>query len=103
MKIIQAPRASAILYRLLGGRERKLPWLLPANICPVVPLTFMKAGVPVEFVDISKTTLHMDLYQAEARMRRGQFAGLLYSHTYGAQSAPGSFFSFARSLQPEML
>ena len=103
MKIIQAPRASAILYGLLASREQKHPWLLPANICPVVPEPFMKARVPFEFVDISKTTLHMDLDQAEARMRRGQFGGLLYAHTYGEPSTPDSFFSLARSLHPEML
>jgi hypothetical protein len=103
MKIILAPRASAILYWLLASRERKHAWLLPANICPVVPLTFMKAGVPFEFVDISKTTLHMDLNQAEARMRRRQIGGMLYSHTYGAPSTPDSFFGLARSLHPELL
>lgn len=103
MKIIQAPRASEILYWLLNGRERKHLWLLPANICQVVPLTFIKAGVPFEFVDISKATLHMDLDQAEERIMRGPFAGLLYAHTYGAPSTPDSFFSRARSLHPEML
>jgi dTDP-4-amino-4,6-dideoxygalactose transaminase len=103
MKVIQAPRASAILYWLLASLERKDPWLLPANICPVVPLTFTKARVPFEFADISKTTLHMDLDQAEARMSSRPFAGLLYAHTYGAPSTPDSFFSYARSLHPGML
>jgi len=103
MKTIQAPRASAILYWLLAGRKQEHPWLLPANICPIVPLTFMKARIPFEFVDISATTLHMDLDQAEARMRKRQFAGLLWAHTYGAPFTPGSFFSLARSLHPEML
>jgi dTDP-4-amino-4,6-dideoxygalactose transaminase len=103
MKIIQASRASVILHRLLAGREQKHPWLLPANICPIVTETFMKAGVAFEFVDISKATLHMDLNQAEARLRRGQFAGLLYAHTYGEPSTPETFFTLARSLHPEML
>jgi hypothetical protein len=54
MKLIQAPRASAILYNLLVGRADSRPWLLPANICPIVPITFLKAQVPFEFVDISQ-------------------------------------------------
>src|SRR5207249_9241033 len=103
MKIIHAARASAILYQLLAGRKRRHPWLLPANICPVVPETFVKAGVPFEFVDISNTTLHMDLDQAAARMMSRPIAGLVYAHTYGEPSTPNSFFRLARSLHPEIL
>jgi hypothetical protein len=67
MNIVQAPRASAILYNLLKSQDNTDPWLLPANICPIVPLTFFKAGVPFELVDISAENLHMDLEQAEGR------------------------------------
>ena len=67
MQIVQAPRASAILYNLLKSRENSEPWLLPANICPIVPITFFKAGVPIEFVDISVENLHMDLELAEGQ------------------------------------
>lgn len=103
MKTIQAPRASAILYNLLVSQTHHKPWLLPANICPIVPITFMKARVPFEFVDISPESLHMDLGQAEARMKKREFGGLLYAHTYGEESTPDDFFSQAKSLRPEML
>ena len=72
MQIIQAPRASAILYNFLKGQANTNPWLLPANICPIVPITFFKAGIPIEFVDISAETLHMDLEQAEEQLERGE-------------------------------
>lgn len=103
MKLIQAPRASAILYNLLMGRADSRPWLLPANICPVVPITFLKAQVPFEFVDISPATLHMDLNQAEERVKRGKFGGLLYAHTYGELSTPLDFFSAMKSPTPDLL
>lgn len=103
MKTIQASRASAILYNLLVSQKQQKPWLLPANICPIVPITFMKARVPFEFVDISPESLHMDLEQAEARMKKREFGGLLYAHTYGEESTPDDFFSQAKSLRPEML
>ena len=103
MRLFQAPRASAILYHVLTGRERRDPWLLPANICPVVPLTFLKAGVPFEFVDISPETLHMDLDQAESRIRQRSFGGLLYAHTYGEASTPLDFFQGIKSLNPGLL
>ncbi len=103
MRIIQAPRASAILYQLLVSQKQKQLWLLPANICPIVPITFLKARVPFELVDISATTLHMDLEQAEALIRKREVGGLLYVHTYGEPSTPDDFFGVVRSLNPEML
>lgn len=103
MKTIQALRASAILYNLLVSQKQQKPWLLPANICPIVPITFMKARVPFEFVDISPESLHMDLGQAEARITKREIGGLLYAHTYGEESTPDDFFARAKSLDPEMM
>lgn len=103
MKIVQAPRASSILYSLLVSQGEGLPWLLPANICPVVPLTFLKARVPFELVDISAETLHMDLDQVEGRIETRNFGGLLYAHTYGEASTPASFFSTLKDLNPGIL
>lgn len=103
MQIVQAPRASAILYHLLKSQGDTHPWLLPANICPVVPLTFFKAGIPFEFVDISAKTLHMDLEQAGRRLKRGPYGGVLYAHTYGEQSTPVDFFQQAKSHFPNLI
>jgi dTDP-4-amino-4,6-dideoxygalactose transaminase len=103
MRIVQAPRASAILYHVLISQKEKVPWLLPANICPIVPITFLKAQIPFEFVDISAETLHMDLQQAEDRINQQKFDGLLYSHTYGEPSTPTDFFDRIKSLHPGLL
>lgn len=103
MQIVQASRASAILYNLLINREDKRPWLLPANICPIVPITFLKAQTPFEFVDISALTLHMDLDQAERRIRAHTFGGLLYAHTYGESSTPNDFFVELKRLDQSIL
>lgn len=103
MKTVQAPRASAILYHLLASQPEKRAWLLPANICPIVPITFLKAGVPFAWVDISAESLHMDLDQAEALIKSRRFGGLLYAHTYGEASTPNDFFSSIKSIAPELL
>src|SRR5436190_20628723 len=92
MRIVQAPRACAILYRVLVSRREKRPWLLPANICPVVPLTFMKAGIAFELVDISSETLHMDLETVRRRIQQDKFGGLLYAPTYGDYASPNDAF-----------
>jgi len=103
MQLIQAPRASAILYNILTSRADSRPWLLPANICPIVPITFLKAQIPFQFVDISPTTLNMDLDQAADLIKLRKFGGLLYAHTYGEPSTPLDFFSTAKQLSPEFL
>ena len=101
--IIQAPRASAILYNLLISRKQAKPWLMPANICQIVPITFLKAQVPFEFVDISAATLHMDLDQAGMLIRSCRFGGLLYAHTYGDESTPDVFFKEVKSVDPGLI
>ena len=69
METVIAPRASTILYDLLVSMRDRRTFLLPANICSIVPLTFLKAGTPFEFVDISPETLHMDLEQVQTSLR----------------------------------
>ena len=103
MKLVQAPRASAILYHLLNSQREKRPWLLPANICPIVPITFLKAGVPFQLVDISEATLHIDQDQVESRVKTQNYGGLLYAHTYGEASRPNEFFSTIKDIAPELI
>jgi hypothetical protein len=103
MQIVQAARASVILYSLLMGHGSQHPWLLPANICPIVPITFLKARIPFRFVDISSQTLHMDLEQAEQLVRKGNYGGLLFAHTYGEGSTPNDFFESIKKLSPDLM
>lgn len=103
MKIVQAPRASAILYHLLASRNNEHPWLLPANICPIVPITFLKAGVPFELIDISPASLAMDLARLADLAAKRTFGGLLYAHPYGDPSTPEDFFAWLKDRHPEIL
>lgn len=102
MKLVQAPRASAILYNILVRRTDPRPWLLPANICPIVPITFLKAQVPFQFVDISPA-LQMDLDQAGELIATRKFGGLLYAHTYGEPFTPLDFFTSVKNIDPGFL
>lgn len=98
-----APRASTILFDLLASKPERVPFLLPANICPIVPLTFLKAGVAFEFVDISPVTLCLDLEQTAERLERGHYGGIVYAHTYGDPSTPREFFSEVKHLHEDVL
>ena len=105
MKTVLAARASAILYDLLLAHGGGGTFLLPANICPIVPLTFFKAKVPFEFVDISPNTFHMNLEEAQRRItaNKEHFGGLLYVHTYGDPSTPNETFRAIKKGNPELL
>ena len=102
MKYIYESRASTILYNLLITQADSRPWLLPANICSIVPITFLKAHIPFEFVDISTLTLHVDLEQVENRIKTRKFGGLLYAHTYGEASTPHDFFYSLKDIAPDL-
>ena len=105
MKTLLAARASSILYDVLLARRGVGSFLLPANICPIVPITFLKVGVPFEFVDISPATLHLDLDAARKRLasKDAKYGGLLYVHTYGDPTTPNAVLSAIKAEHPDLL
>ena len=48
--IIFEDRAATVLYKTLKSLKNKNKFLLPLNICPIVPDTFIKANINFEFV-----------------------------------------------------
>lgn len=102
MKYIYEPRASTIIYNMLIARADSYPWILPANVCPIVPIIFLKANIPFEFVDISASIFHMDLDQVEGRIKKRKFGGVLYVHTYGDSSTPSEFFNSLKNIDPDI-
>jgi hypothetical protein len=45
----------------------------------------------------------MDLDQAGELIKRREYGGLLYAHTYGDESTPVEFFEVAKSLDPDLI
>mgnify|MGYP006083051299 CR=1 FL=1 len=87
MKNIQiARRASAVLYDFLKSTSLpKQVYLLPANICPVVPAVFCKLNIAFKFVDISLSTYCID-WEACLKIAKEDTDNkynLLYVHSYG--------------------
>ena len=81
--IIHVERASALIYALAKAGPKGV-WLLPANVCPAVPLALMQAKCPFVFVDIDPKTLCMDVKQATQTIGQSfAVAGLIYVRTYG--------------------
>ncbi len=101
--IITANRASAILYRFIISVQ-KGTYILPANICPIVPLTFIKAEIPFEFVDIDRHTLCMDEVQVIQKLvsKEDCYSGIVFVRTYGYQYDTSKFFAKVKEIDPEI-
>lgn len=94
-------RASAVLYQFLVGNRFEDPFLLPANVCPIVPTVFLKAGVAFEFVDIGRDHA-MDRGFVLNRIRDRSMSGVLFVHSYGKLYDTGEFFSEIKSVNDQM-
>ena len=90
--IVYAPRASSILYNYLVEGKFKGYWLLPVNICPIVPITFLKAGVSFEFVDINMEDYCIDYASVIEHISNRSCQGLLFVYTYGINVDRNLFF-----------
>lgn len=103
--IVFESRACTVLFNAILSHPIEGPFLLPANICPIVPMVFMKAKRAFEFVDIAPSTLCIDhdalLYRWNATGTRP--AGVLYGRTYGAIFDTDGVFEQVKSLSPSAL
>lgn len=97
-----ANRASAVLCNFLNSIEITKPFLLPSNVCPVVPLSFLKAGVDFDFVDIDSThAMSKDI--CLSKLRTGEYAGLLFVHAYGKEFDNNDFYATVKSIDKNLL
>ena len=103
--ILFAKRASSILYNVLVGRRADRPFILPANVCPIVPLTFLKAGQAYEFVDIRQDSCCLDDQMVLEKIRKEPtgYSGILFARTYGIEMKPDRFFQEVKELNADLL
>lgn len=89
--LILENRATVILYNFLRSNIRSGKFLLPANVCPIVPTTFLKAGLSFDFIDIDDTHA-MDQDLALKAICLGGVKGVLFVHAYGHQYDTSKFY-----------
>lgn len=85
-QLLIARRASAVLYNfLVNNADETSVYLIPANICPIVPAVFLKSGVRIIFIDISPETYCIDWNKCEewANTHEEKVCHMLYAHSYG--------------------
>ena len=98
--IITSNRASAVLYQFLKSKSFDKPFLLPANACPVVPLSFLKAGVDFDFVDIDAThAMSKDIVLE--KLKSNKYSGMVFIHAYGKKFDNASFYKEMKEDHPD--
>jgi len=97
-------RAATILYNLVRRAKPGLV-LLPANICPEVPLAVATAGRKFRFVDIDPETLCMDAGAARTAVGEAgsEIAAVVYARTYGALFDAAPLFARLKETDPGLL
>ena len=106
MNSVLGPRASSILYNVLKSNKDRLEggyMVLPANVCPIVPVTFLKAEVAFKFIDIDPLSqcLDLDLLEQEV-VKQADCKGVLFVHSYGSRQNTENIFKTLRNLNPQL-
>jgi len=91
-------RASVVLYNFLKSNKNKFtkPFLLPANVCPIVPSIFLKADVDFEFVDIDNS-MAINKSISLSKIETGRYSGICFVHAYGKLFDNESFYTELKS------
>ncbi|MBK5258917.1 MAG: hypothetical protein JJE51_04935 [Thermoanaerobaculia bacterium] len=102
--LVSERRASVVLFKLLRSRADPRPYLLPANVCPVVPAAFALAQQPFVIVDIAEPWLEIDpdASMSRVRDRPNEYGGLVFVRPYGSERDPTSFFNGLKDEQPDL-
>lgn len=107
MKTVFEARASAVIFRLAAAVPRSRGvFLLPANICPVVPLALVAAERKFEFVDLDPETLCPSSGLLQERLGaagRRPVAAVIYARSYGAPLDAEPLFEALRRQAPDLL
>jgi hypothetical protein len=98
-------RASVILYNFLADLPKNYTFLIPANVCPIVPAVYLKAGVSFEFVDINLETLEMDSMVILAKLKKNpnKYSGIHFVGTYGVNNFHEKLFREIKKISSKLL
>lgn len=104
MTIYTANRACALIYRIIKN-NKKGTYLLPANICPTVPLTIGLTGCDFEFIDINEKSLCIDEETCLSKLisDKNKYVGIIFVRTYGYIYDTSSFFQKLHNYKPDLI
>jgi len=104
-KLVIGARASAILFDFLSSirEEIKKPFILPANVCPIVPVTFIKAKIPFIFSDITIKDMLIDKKNVLSKTLNEEISGVLFVRSYGQMNNEAGFFCSLRKINHKLI
>jgi len=97
-------RASKILFNFLKSNTFQGKFIIPANTCPIVPLTFQSAAVPFSFIDISTTDYCLDTNKFFELIPKMKICGLVWIRSYGLMASnTEEFFLKIKTFRPDIV
>jgi len=100
--ILFEDRAASVLYNVLNSISNK-KFLLPLNVCPIVPDTFIRANKEFEFCDINLETLCMDENLILEKITQDKtIDGLLFVKTFGIEFDIQPLFKKIKSINKDI-
>jgi len=100
--ILFEDRAATVLYKVLTKIKNK-KFLLPLNVCPIVPDTLIKAGKEFEFCDIELDTLCMDSSLIFDKIKEDEsIDGLLFVKTFGVEVNTQPLYQKVKSMKNDL-
>jgi len=96
-------RASAILFNYLKSIPENSCLLVPANACPIVLATILKAGINFKLVDLNPDTLLIDIALVKTIIAETpDNVALLFIRTYGFLDDQTHTFKQLKSMCPSL-
>lgn len=96
-------RASIALYKFLLGKQNLKKFILPLNVCPVVPSIFLKLGIDFDFIDIHPNTLCIREDALLDYVKSGFYGGVCFVHTYGVEMQTQELFLQIKNINSDFL
>lgn len=101
--ILYEDRAATVLYKVLKALGKKQKFLLPLNVCPIVPDTFIKANIAFTFIDINLKTLCMDESLILNQLKNDtSITGILFVKTFGINLNTDVLFKQIKSINNDI-
>ena len=101
--IIFEDRAATVLYQVLSTLNKAKKFLLPLNVCPIVPDTFIKVNIDFDFIDINLETLCMDENLIINKLQNDKnIGGILFVKTFGIKLNTNSLYKKIKSINSQI-
>ena len=100
--ILFEDRAATVLYKVLKQTPSQR-FLLPLNVCTIIPDTFLKANKEFEFIDINLETLCMDEDIVLQKINNdSSIDGVLFVKTFGIEFDIQPFYKKIKTLNKKI-